>query len=124
MSTRAHIFVTILTVSILVFIVNLMRRKQLRPKYSFLWLTVGVGLAVLAISPSLLDKVSVWLGISYGPTTFFMAAIALLFVVVVHFSWELSRLEERTRTLAEELALLRADQPPPKEGPQQGTSFI
>jgi hypothetical protein len=28
--------------------------------------------------------------------------------VVVHYSWELSRLENRTRTLAEELALLRA----------------
>jgi hypothetical protein len=26
--------------------------------------------------------------------------------VAVHFSWELSRLEERTRTLAERLALL------------------
>lgn len=124
MSPKAHIFVTIVTVSILIFIVTLMRRKQLRAKYSFLWLSVGVGLAILAASPSLLDKVSLWLGISYGPTTFFMAAIALLLVIVVHFSWELSRLEEQTRTLAEELALLRADKPPPKEGPQQDVSFV
>ena len=36
-----------------------------------------------------------------------MAAVAFLFVLTVHFSWELSRLEERTRTLAEEVALLR-----------------
>jgi hypothetical protein len=35
-------------------------------------------------------------------------AVGFLFVVVVHYSWELSRLENRTRTLAEELALLRA----------------
>ena len=33
-----------------------------------------------------------------------MAAVAFLFVLTVHFSWELSRLEERTRTLAEEVA--------------------
>jgi hypothetical protein len=30
-------------------------------------------------------------------------------VLTIHFSWELSRLEERTRTLAEEVALLRDD---------------
>jgi hypothetical protein len=53
--------------------------------------------------------VSDWLGISYGPATFFLGAITLLFLVVIHFSWELSRLEERTRVLAEELALLKAE---------------
>ena len=49
------------------------------------------------------------MGIKYEPATFFLAAIAFLFVIVVHFSWELSRLEDRTRTLAEEVALLRAE---------------
>jgi hypothetical protein len=39
---------------------------------------------------------------------FFLAAIAFLFLMVVHFSFELSRSEERTRTLAEEVALLKA----------------
>ena len=39
----------------------------------------------------------------------FFAAIVFLFFVVVHFSWELSRLEERSRSLAEEVALLRAE---------------
>ena len=50
---------------------------------------------------------SVRLGIYYPPAAFLMAAVAFLFVLTVHFSWELSRLEERTRTLAEEVALLR-----------------
>ena len=36
-------------------------------------------------------------------------AVGFLFFVVVHFSWELSRLESRVRTLAEEIALLRAE---------------
>jgi len=35
-----------------------------------------------------------------------------VFLVIIHFSWELSRLEDRTRVLAEELALLRAEQAP------------
>jgi CHASE3 domain sensor protein len=35
-------------------------------------------------------------------------SVGFLFLIVVHFSWEFSRSEERIRTLAEDLALLRA----------------
>jgi hypothetical protein len=72
-----------------------------------LWTTVGAGLIVLAAFPALLDRTALEVGILYPPAAFLMAAVAFLFVLSVHFSWELSRLEERTRTLAEEVALLR-----------------
>ncbi len=88
-------------------IIWLVRRHKLRPKYSILWLSVGVVLTVLAASPSLLDRLSRAVGIIYGPATFFLGAIGLLFFVVIHLSWEVSRLEERTRTLAEEVAILK-----------------
>jgi Uncharacterized conserved protein (DUF2304) len=74
-----------------------------------LWSTVGVGLVILAAFPGLLDWTAGRLGIYYPPAAFLMAAVAFLFVLTIHFSWELSRLEERTRTLAEEVALLRDD---------------
>lgn len=109
MTTRSHILLVLVTLSSVLFTVRLVRRHQLRAKYSLLWLSAGFVLVLLAASPLLLDKVSIWLGISYGPATFFMGAITLLFLVVIHFSWELSRLEERTRVLAEELAVFRAD---------------
>ena len=107
MSGRAHFFVAVVTAASLVFIIRLVRSRQLRAKYSILWISVGLSLFVLAASPSLLDRVSVWIGVAYPPTTLFIVAITLLLLIVVHFSWELSRLEERTRTLAEELAILR-----------------
>ncbi len=111
MSTKGHIFVLLVTLSSLLFILRMVRRRQLRAKYSLLWLTAGLVLVPLAASPQLLDRVSIWLGVTYGPATFFLGAITLLFLVVIHFSWELSRLEERTRLLAEELAVLKADTP-------------
>jgi hypothetical protein len=109
MSGQAHVLVALLTISSLLFILRLVRRRQMRAKYSVLWLSLGVVMAVLAVSPSTLDRVSLALGISYGPTTLFLAGLALLLLVAVHFSWELSRLEERTRRLAEEVAILRAE---------------
>ncbi len=108
MSGKAHLFILAVSLCSIGFILHLVRRRRLRAKYSILWLSIGMVLVGLSASPSLLDRLSVYLGISYGPTTFFLGAITLLFLVVIHFSWELSRLEERSRTLAEEIAILRA----------------
>lgn len=125
MSGRAHFLVALLTFGTLVFVLRLVRRRALRAKYSMLWLSLGAGLVAFAVAPRVLDRVSRWLGISYPPATFLFLAVLLLFLIVVHFSWELSRLEERTRTLAEALALHTTTPPqsdPPEEAPiQPGT---
>jgi hypothetical protein len=104
---RAHFFLVLLTMGMLGFVLHLVRSGRLRAKYALLWSTVGAGLVVLAAFPGLLDWTASAIGIYYPPAAFLTAAVAFLFVLTVHFSWELSRLEERTRTLAEELALLR-----------------
>jgi len=54
-------------------------------------------------------EVSDLFGISYPPATFMLLALSFLLILVLHFSWELSRLEDRTRSLAEEHALLRQE---------------
>ena len=115
MSVRAQILLVLITTGTLWFILSLVRRRTLRSKYALLWVAVGVILVAFAIVPNVLVPISRAVGIEYEPATFFLAAIAFLFVIVVHFSWELSRLEERTRTLAEEVALLRAALPPPED---------
>jgi hypothetical protein len=94
----------------LLFILRLVRHRRIRGKYALLWVTVGLLLGAFALFPDVLVPISDWVGIGYEPATFFLAAIAFLFLLVVHYSFELSRLEERTRTLAEEVALLRARQ--------------
>ncbi|MDP8932295.1 MAG: DUF2304 domain-containing protein [Actinomycetota bacterium] len=91
----------------LAMIIELLRRRQLREKYAALWLLVGIAMAVLGIFPGLLDVVAAWLGVADPPNLLFFMAILVLLVVSVHLSWELSRLEDETRTLAEEIAFLR-----------------
>lgn len=107
LTDRAHLLVGLVTFGSLAFILRLLRRGQLRSKYAVLWTIAIMPLGLLAVAPGLLTWVSERAGVFYPPTLFLLAAVAFLFLVVVHFSWELSRLEERSRTLAEELALLR-----------------
>ena len=107
MSTRAHVMVVLLALAAIVFIIRLVRQRRLRAKYSVLWLSIGVGLAVLAAWPDLLTELSDLVGIEYPPAMFFALALSFLLLLCLHFSWEISRLEDRTRALAEEHALLQ-----------------
>ncbi len=107
MSLRAHIALAILVALAIVGIVLLVRRRHLKAKYSLLWLSLGAVMVVIAAVPGLLDWTADRLGIWYQPTLLILLGLALLLLIVVHFSYELTRSENRTRELAEQLALLR-----------------
>jgi hypothetical protein len=109
MSAASHVLVIVLAAAVIAFIFVLVRSRNLRAKYSVLWFSIGLALAVVAIFPGLLVWVSDLFGIEYPPATFMLLALSFLLVLVLHFSWELSRLEDRTRALAESYALLREE---------------
>lgn len=115
--TRLEIFTLAVAFVAMAAVIELVRRRQLREKYALLWLGVGAVFVVMAVARRGLDALARLLGIEYGPTLLFLAAILFLLVLVAHLSWEISRLEERTRTLAEEIALLRPRKAPKESDP-------
>lgn len=94
---------------LLVVIVELLRRRQLREKYAMLWLTVVLVVLPLALYPRLLDGTARALGVASGVSLVLFLGFVFLLFVCIHLSWEVSRLEEETRTLAEDMALLRTE---------------
>jgi hypothetical protein len=86
---------------------EMMRRQRLREKYAVFWALVAVMTLVVAAFPALLDSAASLVGVAVPANLLFFVASMLLLVVSVQHSSELGRLEERTRTLAEEVALLR-----------------
>lgn len=107
MIDRLGVFTLLVTLGAVVMILELVRRRQLREKYALLWLGVGAVMLMLSLGRPVVDWASERIGITYGPTVVFLFAILFLLGVVGHLSFEVSRLEERTRMLAEEIALLR-----------------
>ena len=87
----------------------LLRTRRLREKYAGIWIVVSLGVVVLAIFPSW----AFWLARLahvYTPVNLlFAGSIAVLLLVCIHLSTELSSQEEKSRTLAEEIALLRLE---------------
>lgn len=94
---------------ILAGIFELLRRRQLSEKYAVLWLIVGVLLLVLTIFPVVLSSFTRALGVAVPTNLLFFVGIVFLVGVCLHLSWELSRLENETRKLAEDLAILRLE---------------
>jgi hypothetical protein len=104
-----YIIALVWSVLILAAIVELLRRRQLKEKYAVLWLIVGLVLVVFTAFPALLTRISSALGVAVPTNLLFFVAILFLVGVVLHLSWEASRLENETRKLAEDVAILRLD---------------
>lgn len=98
--------ISILTVGAIVF---LMRSRRIREKYAAAWITLAVLVIVIGVFPDLLEHLARFLGVQTPINLLFLASVVLLLIVSVQFSVEISQLEEETRTLAEEIALLRRD---------------
>ncbi len=113
---RLDVFVLVVALLNVAVMLELVRRRQLREKYALLWISVGIGGIVVGLGRTVIDRVATSLGVAYGPSVVFLGAILFLLLVCMHLSWEVSRLEERTRILAEELALLRGGQEAGGEG--------
>lgn len=97
----------ILSVVILLLVFDMLRRKKIREKYAALWLLVGVAMLVLAAFPRLLEFVAAALNVQVPSNLLFAMSIVLALGVCLHLSWEISVVEDETRVLAEESAILR-----------------
>lgn len=109
LSGRGHVLVLFVCLVGAVFLLRLLRRRQLRGKYTLLWIVTGALVLLVSAAPGLLDRTARALKIYNSPNLLFALTSAFLLLVCVYFSYELSRLEERTRILAEEVAILRAE---------------
>jgi hypothetical protein len=104
-----HIIALVSAVVTVTVIIELSRRRQLREKYALVWLAVAVVVAAIAIAPALFNRAAHAMGVISPPDLLTVLGSLFLLVVCVYLSWELGRMEDKTRLLAEELSLLRND---------------
>jgi hypothetical protein len=94
---------------LVVFLVVLLRTRRLREKYAITWIVVALGVGVIGAFPRLVDTIARLVGVQTPSNLLFASALAVLLLVCIQLSAEITTLEEETRTLAEEVALLRLD---------------
>ncbi len=86
---------------------QLLRTRRIREKYAGVWVLLAVAVIVLGVFPRLAFWVSGLVGVEVPSNLLFTIAFVVLLGVCIQLSSEISNLEDETRTLAEEIALLR-----------------
>ncbi len=98
-----------MALAVLVTLFEMLRRHRLREKYALIWFVIALCAVIVALVPALLTWSTELLGLSLPSNLLFFVASVVLLMLTLQHSYELGRLEERTRTLAEEVGLLRLE---------------
>ncbi len=106
MTLTSYVFGIISAVLILVVVIELLRRRHLRERHAIWWFVAGLLALVAGIFPATLEWAARLVGIEVPLNLVFFVSIAILFLVCLQNSAELTKLESKTRTLAEKIAIL------------------
>ena len=106
MSVASYVFGIASAVLMLIVVVELLRRRHLRERHAVWWFFAGLLALTAGIFPSTLEWAARLIGIEVPINLVFFVSIAILFLVCLQHSAELTKLESKTRTLAERVALL------------------
>lgn len=109
MSLTSYIFGIVAAMLVLVVVIELLRRGQLRERHAIWWLIAGVLALVAGVFPDTLTWAASLVGIVVPVNLVFFVSVAVLFLVCLQHSAELTKLESKTRILAERVALIELD---------------
>lgn len=110
----ANIFFLLIVVVMEVLVLAQVRNQKMKEKYAALWLIVGIVMIVLALFPKLLDTLSRLVGIETPVNLLFLLAIIMLMGISLHLTLAISKITDDMRTLAEEVAIMKALQRQPQ----------
>jgi hypothetical protein len=106
MELRLQIVAIAGAVGLLLFVLELVRRRALMERYALLWLLASFVILGLAIWDEALGLLARQLGILSAPNALFFVAIAFILVLLLHFSAAMSRLTDQSKVLAQRHAML------------------
>jgi len=90
-------------------VLELIRRRKLSEELWIPWLLVAIAPLVAALWIAPWAYVARWLGIAYEPALLLGLAVILSIAIVLYLTVVVSALVGRTRRMAQELAILRAE---------------
>lgn len=91
---------------VLIVVVEMLRRRQLRERHAAWWLVLGAFALVISIFPPLLVFIADSLGFKAPINLVFFLSLIILFLVALQNSAELTKVEGQNQKLVEKLALL------------------
>jgi len=105
--SKVNLFAIIGSIILLMIILELIRRRYLRERYSLIWIVTGALFLLLSIRVDILEKISNLLGFTVPSNALFFFGIIFLLLIVVGLSVITSRLADKNKVLTQEVVLLK-----------------
>jgi hypothetical protein len=106
---RLTVIAIVVCLALVLSLLQLLRTRRIREKYAAVWILLTLAVVVIGVFPGLAFWLSDLVGVQTPANLLFALASLVLLAVCIQLSTEVSSLEEETRTLAEEVALLRLE---------------
>jgi hypothetical protein len=106
---RIQIVSLSVSITLLIVVLELVRRRKLTEEYSFLWILASAGLLALSVKRDAIDIAARWLGVYYPPALLVLVLMFIVFVASLCFSVIVSRQRKQIERLIEEAAILSAE---------------
>lgn len=107
MSVRLQIIIVSIAIVLLFFVVGLVKKKKIDFKYALSWIALLIVILILTLIPGLLNWISKMLGIASPVNMLFFFGFCLSLCVIFGLSMTISHLGDKTRKLAQEVAILK-----------------
>jgi hypothetical protein len=104
-SVTSYILGIVSALLVLGVVIELLRRRLLKERHAIWWVVAGLLALIVGVFPSTLEWAAQLVGIAVPTNLVFFTSIAVLFLVCLQHGAELTKLENRTRILAEQAAL-------------------
>ena len=106
MDARLQIVAIAGAIGLLLFVLELVRRRALMERYALLWMFSSLVILALAVFDDALTVMARQLGIVSAPNALFFVAVAFILLLLLHFSAAMSRLSDQSKVLAQRQAIL------------------
>jgi hypothetical protein len=112
-----QITVLVMALGLAVTILYLVRRDHIYIRQGLFWILVAVVSVTLGTWPTAIDRIGESLGVSYPPSLLLLAAILVLMIKGLLTDIGVTKLRRDMRRLNQRIALLEAEQRPPRPSP-------
>ncbi|MCI6265432.1 MAG: DUF2304 domain-containing protein [Erysipelotrichaceae bacterium] len=102
-----NIYFILISIIVLLYVVNVVRKKQFSIKESFWWVLSAIVMLLLSIFPYSIDWFAKKLNISYPPSLLFVICIIFLLFINFRNSRKISELQMKVVELGQELAIVK-----------------
>jgi hypothetical protein len=106
MPVKQRVFALAISITLLLLIIDLVRRRKLREEYSALWMLTGVVILVMASWFEFLEWITGLIGAALPVSTLFFFGLFFLILICLHFSVKMSEMSNQLRDLAQAIGIL------------------